>query len=128
MQEGLASVLLAASDATARRRLRERLEREGLTVTEAGDGREALRHLDRAPPDLLVLDLLLPELDGLEILRELRARRERPPVVAYLGVSGRESLLQTARLLGATAALGGPLNIEAVAAAALDALPHSCSG
>ena len=49
------------------------LERDGYQVTRATTGPEALRQLRAAPPDLVILDLMLPELDGLEVCRRLRA-------------------------------------------------------
>jgi diguanylate cyclase (GGDEF)-like protein len=52
------------------------LEREGYTVEEAADGNEALRKVRAGPPDLVLLDLILPDMDGLEVLRVLKARPE----------------------------------------------------
>jgi two-component system alkaline phosphatase synthesis response regulator PhoP len=49
------------------------LEREGLRVEAAGDGEAALDAVDRLNPDLIVLDLMLPKLDGLDVCRRLRA-------------------------------------------------------
>jgi DNA-binding response OmpR family regulator len=53
------------------------LEREGVAVTEAGDGRTALRLLQEDSTEVLLLDLNLPDLDGTEVLRELEGRK--PP-------------------------------------------------
>ncbi|MBI3028149.1 MAG: response regulator [Candidatus Rokubacteria bacterium] len=58
------------------------LEREGFQVRTARNGAEALRHVKTAPPDLVVLDLMLPELGGLEVCRRLR----RDPSTASLPV------------------------------------------
>ncbi len=52
--------------------MREYLEHDGYRVVSAGDGREALERYQEARPDLVVLDLMLPELDGLEVCRRLR--------------------------------------------------------
>ena len=54
------------------------LERAGYAVVEARDGTEALRQHDRVDPDLIVLDLMLPGLDGIEVTREVRRRGETP--------------------------------------------------
>ena len=54
------------------------LEREGFQVDSATDGRVALEQLLARPPDLVVLDLMLPGLDGREICRKLRARSDLP--------------------------------------------------
>ena len=54
------------------------LEQAGFTVAEARDGRQALEQHARLDPDLVVLDLMLPEMDGMEVTREIRRRGETP--------------------------------------------------
>ena len=54
------------------------LEQAGFTVAEARDGKEALEQHASLDPDLIVLDLMLPELDGMEVTREVRRRGETP--------------------------------------------------
>jgi two-component system, OmpR family, alkaline phosphatase synthesis response regulator PhoP len=54
------------------------LEQAGFSVAEARDGRQALEQHARLDPDLVVLDLMLPELDGMEVTREIRRRGETP--------------------------------------------------
>jgi DNA-binding response OmpR family regulator len=57
------------------------LEREGFQVSEAQDGAEALAAASQDPPDLVVLDLMLPKVDGLEVARQLRSERRVPIVM-----------------------------------------------
>jgi two-component system, OmpR family, alkaline phosphatase synthesis response regulator PhoP len=54
------------------------LEKEGFAVTAASDGEQALVQYERTAPDLVVLDLMLPKLDGFEVCRELRRRGDVP--------------------------------------------------
>jgi len=54
------------------------LEQAGYNVVEARDGQEALDQHDRVDPDLIVLDLMLPGMDGMEVTREVRRRGETP--------------------------------------------------
>ncbi len=54
--------------------VREVLEREGYEVELAGDGREAIRRVRASPPDLVLLDMILPDMDGLQVLRILKVR------------------------------------------------------
>src|SRR5688572_4949820 len=68
------TVLLVEDEEPLRRVLRDLLEREGFTVVEAADGVQALDEIDRSAPDVLVLDLNLPRLDGYGVLSHLRAR------------------------------------------------------
>ena len=78
------SALVVEDDEVTRRVLRETLEREGWDVAEAADGRAALAAVAGRRPDLILLDLLMPEMDGFEFLEELRkeeANRSIPIVV-----------------------------------------------
>jgi DNA-binding response OmpR family regulator len=57
------------------------LQRDGYEVVVASDGREALARFDEHPPDLVVLDLMLPRMDGLEVCKRLRAKGETVPII-----------------------------------------------
>jgi DNA-binding response OmpR family regulator len=61
--------------------VRERLERDGFDVQAVASGEEALAHLDADPADLVVLDVMLPGIDGFEVLRQLRSAGHRLPVI-----------------------------------------------
>jgi len=69
-------VLVVEDEADIRELLRYNLAQEGFTVEEAGDGAEALDRIGRRAPDLLVLDLMLPQMSGLEICRRMRSNPE----------------------------------------------------
>ncbi len=60
--------------------VRDYLERDGYRVIAADDGREALERFRQVEPDLVILDLMLPEFDGLEVCRRLR-RESRVPII-----------------------------------------------
>jgi CheY-like chemotaxis protein len=76
-------VLVVEDDPAAREVVRRALERDGWIVFEADNGRSALESLKRAAPDLIVLDLMMPEMDGFEFVAELRRSESgrRIPVV-----------------------------------------------
>jgi two-component system response regulator ResD len=83
------TVLVVDDEATIRDVIRRYLERDGFVVREAGDGFAALDALSESLPDLIVLDLMLPGIDGLTLTRQLRApkagaeheARQRIPIV-----------------------------------------------
>jgi CheY-like chemotaxis protein len=78
------SVLLVEDDVTTREMMRRMLEKEGWTVAEAENGREGLARMAESEPQLILLDLMMPEMDGFEFLTELRqnpAWRTIPVVV-----------------------------------------------
>jgi hypothetical protein len=78
-----AEVLIVEDDAAIRGVLRRSLEKEGWTVTEAENGRVGLARVTAAVPALVLLDLMMPEMDGFEFLNGLRDRKaaDSPPVV-----------------------------------------------
>jgi two-component system, OmpR family, response regulator MtrA len=73
-------VLLVEDDASIREVASMGLEQAGFRVTQVGDGREALVQFHHAPFDLVILDVMLPSLDGYEVCRQLR-RESRVPIL-----------------------------------------------
>jgi two-component system, chemotaxis family, protein-glutamate methylesterase/glutaminase len=78
-----------------------RLEDEFAVVGEARDGEEVLALVDRLDPELLLLDLTMPELDGLSVLQALRRRRAATRVVVHTAHPATSTLALRARALGA---------------------------
>lgn len=78
------TVLVAEDNPTNRELLRELLETRGYTVTEACNGQEAVAMVEQEPPDILLLDIGMPILDGFAVVRKLREnpRFAKLPVVA----------------------------------------------
>ncbi|MFC4104936.1 response regulator transcription factor [Micromonospora zhanjiangensis] len=74
-------VLVVDDDRTVSDVVCRYLEHAGYAVSHAGDGAAALAAVDRDRPDLVVLDLMLPEVDGLEVCRRLRGRVGSPPII-----------------------------------------------
>ena len=86
------TALIVEDDPLTRDLLRRTLEGVGWSVTEVDQGRKALEHLTVARPDLILLDLTLPEMDGLEVIRQIRqtplTAQQRP--IPILVLSGRD--------------------------------------
>src|SRR5687767_566786 len=80
VQEPIRAVLIEDDDRLARLTARY-LESHGVIVTVCADGREGLHETLRTRPDVVLLDLQLPELDGLSVCRELRTRCDMPIVM-----------------------------------------------
>ena len=82
--DGSAQVLVVDDDPRSRDMLRRTLQKEGWTVAEAVNGREALGQLERSRPALVLLDLMMPEMDGFEVLERMRredAWRDIPVII-----------------------------------------------
>jgi two-component system nitrogen regulation response regulator NtrX len=109
----MASVLIVDDEANIRRMLGRLLASESYRTLEAPDGRAALELVDAEDPDVVLLDLAMPGLDGLAVLRELTERRPELPVVM---MSGRATLHDAveATKLGAFHFIEKPLTPEAV--------------
>jgi CheY-like chemotaxis protein len=106
------SILLVDDDLDVRHSLRRVLERAGHIVTEAGNGQEAVKLWRRHPGDLVILDMFMPEKDGLETIVELRAHNPNVRIIAMSGggAKNRLDILDDARLLGADLAIQKPFH------------------
>ncbi len=78
---GMSRVLVVDDDETIATVVRDYLERAGHHAAYARDGRTALKRIESDPPDLVVLDIMLPEVDGLEVCRQVRATRPDLPII-----------------------------------------------
>lgn len=107
---GLRIVLVEDHDVT-RNTLKEILEAELASVTVAANGRSAIDSIIRESPHVVLLDLMLPDMDGAEVLREINTRRPAS-LQAILVISGDVNPQRTeeVRNLGADALLGKPVN------------------
>jgi type II secretory ATPase GspE/PulE/Tfp pilus assembly ATPase PilB-like protein/CheY-like chemotaxis protein len=112
-----ATVLLVEDEETLRRVMRDLLEQEGYLVHEAGDGAEALEMVDRFAPDVVLLDLNLPNVDGYTVLTQLRSRdATRNLPVLVLSARGDEDNEVRVLRLGATDFLTKPFRPRALSA------------
>lgn len=88
-----AYLLVAEDDPKQAELARRYLEHEGHTVTVAGDGRAALEEARRRPPDLIVLDVMMPRVDGLDVCRVLRRESDLPVLILTARTSEDDLLL-----------------------------------
>jgi PAS domain S-box-containing protein len=79
-----AAVLLIEDNADARQSLRTLLEREGHRVDEAADGASGLARAEATEPDIVLIDIGLPSMDGYEVARRIRARRGATPILVAI--------------------------------------------
>jgi two-component system KDP operon response regulator KdpE len=76
-----ATILIVDDEPPIRKLLRTSVGSQGFQVVEAGDGRGALAEIERSHPDLVILDLGLPDIDGLEVIRTLRGSGNVVPIL-----------------------------------------------
>ena len=90
------TILIVDDLLTVRQPARLLLEGAGYTVEEASNGQEALRKMIELRPDLVLLDLLMPEMDGLEVLKHIRTDADLTeiPIIVLTAVVGKSSLTE----------------------------------
>jgi CheY-like chemotaxis protein len=104
MAEATRRVLLAEDDRFLRRAAESRLRQNGFTVLPAVDGEEALKVARAERPDLILLDLIMPKLQGFEVLKSLKQDPATAPIpVIVLSNLGQDEDLKRAMELGAVA-------------------------
>ena len=123
-----AKILLLDDDPELCSTLRDRLEMEGYDVQTASDGRLGLRLYHESPVDLVITDVLMPEMDGLEVIRVLAGTPSPPLMIAMSGGGSRDlGFLVEAAEFGATRTLPKPFllnDLVRLVKELLSTLPH----
>ena len=104
--------------------LAERMELRGITVDTAFTGSEALEKIEKQEPELVVLDLLMPGIMGLDVLRHITKKHPQTRVIVLTGHGAPEWEVQALRL-GAHSCLLKPIKIEKLIESMMDALKVS---
>lgn len=120
----MARILVIDDEAPMRALLSTVLQSAGHEVAQAANGREGLASYRQRPAELVIVDMLMPELNGLDTILELTREFLNVKVIAISGVGGDQSMLNTARLLGAGQTLCKPFGIEKLLYAVRYELAH----
>ena len=108
-------VLVVDDEPNIRELVQVALKFHGCSVTTAANGDDALRQAEASPPDLIVLDVMLPDRDGFEVCRRLRAGGNEVPVI-FLTARDTSSDTVTGLALGGDDYVTKPFSVEALAA------------
>ena len=108
-------VLVVDDEPNIRELVQVALKFHGCSVTTAGTGKAALRHAESDRPDLIVLDVMLPDMDGFEVCRRLRAAGNEVPVI-FLTARDTSSDTVTGLALGGDDYVTKPFSVEALVA------------
>lgn len=112
----MANILLVDDDTLVRQCLRDVLSPLGHRLLEARDGAEALELISQTPPDLVLLDLLMPNKSGMDVLREVRRRWAQLPVVVISSMEA-QGLVAEALMAGARGFIPKPFRNQEVSRA-----------
>jgi DNA-binding NtrC family response regulator len=107
-------ILIIDDEPQIRSMLKKMLEREGFDIIVASDGKEGMELFEKNPVDLVITDLIMPEKEGIEIIRVFKKGYPDVPIIAMSG-GGKNSpdgYLKMAKLLGAQATFEKPINKE----------------
>ncbi len=74
-------ILIVDDDPNILRLYKEELEEEGYNIVTASNGQEAIERFDQEDPDLVTLDILLPDIDGIKLLRQMKEKKPRLPII-----------------------------------------------
>jgi len=112
----MARILVLDDEDLMREAVRLALERDGHKVTEASDGATGLTAFRDCPADVVITDLIMPNMDGAEVIRDLR---RESPAVKIIALSGRGGIsikanLDRALMIGADRALMKPCDFDAL--------------
>ena len=120
------SILVVDDDPLIRKTLQLYLELAGHRVRLAGNGREAVAALSEAIPDVVILDIFMPEMDGFETLRQIRQPVGKARILAISGGGSREHghFLSMAAKLGADGVLKKPFTASRLMSAVETLLGH----
>jgi CheY-like chemotaxis protein len=128
----MALILLIDDDQQIRGIFRNTLERAGHQVREARTGQEGLRLFHQTRPALVITDVLMPDMDGLEVTRTVHREAPEVPIMVLTGGIGERDFLDAAKLLGACRVLHKPVTraelLDAVQGAIQGGLPPKESG
>ena len=122
----MSRLLLIEDDVSLRRMLAQILTRNGYTVSEARNGRVALQVLAETPIDIVVTDMIMPEMEGVETIRYLRREYPAIKIVAISGggISSADSYLEIAKKMGVHRTLAKPFTPEELMTAIQEAAAH----
>jgi two-component system response regulator (stage 0 sporulation protein F) len=120
----MATILIIDDEAPIRALPRTTLEAARHEVTEAANGRIGLELYRHRPTDLVITDILMPELNGLDMLLELTREFLHAKVIAISGAGGEQNVLDVAKLLGARSTLQKPFSMTRLLDAVRYELEH----
>ena len=120
----MATILIIDDEETIRALLRTTLEAAGHEVMGATNGRIGLALYRQRPADLVITDILMPEMNGLDLLLELTREFLHAKVIAISGAGGEEKYLDVAKLLGARRTFQKPFSLPQLLDAVRYELAH----
>ena len=105
-------ILIIDDDERILTSLQDVLAQEGYILSIAKNGKEGLRQSEKINPDLVITDIIMPDIEGIELIRAIRKRNVNIPIIAMSGDLIGQKFLKAARLLGAIDTLLKPFTAK----------------
>jgi DNA-binding response OmpR family regulator len=122
----MATILCIDDEESVRRICQVALDRAGYCVLTAESGQHGLRLLENQEVDLILVDIFMPDMDGLEVIQLLRKTRPASKIIAITGKPGATNNLDIAKHLGAHDTLMKPFSLQELLDAVATQLQSSC--
>jgi DNA-binding response OmpR family regulator len=103
-------IVLAEDNSTLSRLLKFRLEKEGYKLLIAADGKEAIELIEQHNPDIILTDIMMPFISGLEVISHVRNKLKRDTPIIVFSAAGQEENIIKAFNLGANDFMGKPFS------------------
>ena len=111
-QEKIKKILVVDDESSITDLVYSILTEKGYEVTTAKDGKEGLKVFESVKPDLVITDIVMPDMEGIEFMRSLVKMRKGLPIIVMSGNVLGAKFLETARIFGAQATLRKPFAIQ----------------
>ena len=108
-------ILIAEDDSLILKTMELCLKRDGYEIICCADGLDAMEKIQRTNPDLIIVDIMLPYVSGLEIVGKVKQNKNAVPVIV-ISAMGQQSVVEEAMKLGADEYISKPFNINALTA------------
>jgi len=120
----MAHILIIDDDGSIQLLFKQFLKDKGYSVSSASDGHKGIALMKQQKPDLIITDILMPEMDGLEVICEIKNTHPGLPVIAISGGmrSGRINFLPHAKTFGASRVFEKPVSLATLLAAVQELL------
>lgn len=103
-------IVLAEDNSTLSLLLKFRIEKEGYDLVSAVDGKEALELIEKENPDLIITDIMMPFVSGLEVISHVRLKLDLDTPIIVFSSAGQEEMVLKAFNLGANDFMGKPFS------------------
>ncbi len=114
MTDGFGKILIVDDERHIRELLYDNLMEEGYSVHMAEDGSAALNAFETCDPDLVILDIMMPGMDGWQVYKEIKRRKKRVKIIIFTAKNSRKDRFYGVEVMKAEKYISKPFDIEEI--------------